>query len=253
MHYGVNCGQPGHDLWEIIRGAVGGFDGWRCYATPQVGVPLSWPGSSYGEPPAGVGFTIASIKPDVPSVIAGSLDEQLRQWVSGARPGDWATLWHEGETNEGWTPNQIKAMHKHAHAVIKAARPDVHYGQISSAYTASPYSAFHPLSQWITRGMDYQGIDGYRASPRATLQTTFEAARQQIIAAAPKAKIAVNEVNSIRDGRAQYLRDVYTWAQTHKCLAYFPFFFSEGDPGAYDWDPTDLSTITEMKRQVSLP
>lgn len=251
MHYGVNCGLPGKHLWETVRAATGPFPGWRCYATPAVGVPKTWPGSSYGQPPAGVGFTVASIKPDVPSVISGSLDDALRQWVAGAQAGDWATLWHEGETGEGWTPAQIKLMHTHAHAVIKAARPDIKYGQISSAYTASAYSSFKPLTQWIARGMDFQGIDGYRSTPSQTVASVFGAARAQILTAAPHARIAVNEVNSRPDGRAQFLHDVYSWAVECKALAYFPFFFSEGAGGLFDWDPSDTATINEMKAQVN--
>lgn len=248
MKYGVNSGPPNAGMWETIREATGPFSGYRCYSTPAQGIPADWP--AWPNRPLGVGFVIASIKPDVPSVINGSLDDALRKWVSGAEAGDYATLWHEGETNEGWTPDQIKTMHRHAHAVIKAARPDIHYGQIVSAYTANPYSSFHPLEQWVARNMDFHGIDGYRPSPKASVASTFEAARRAIVAIAPKARVTVCEVNSINPGRAQFIHLVYAWAQFHKCPTFFPFFFPEGAEGLYDWDPNDAATIAEMKDEI---
>jgi hypothetical protein len=251
VKYGVNSGPPGSGMWETIRAATAPFPGWRCYATPGQGVPAVWP-TPYpprGAPP-GIGFTIASIKPDIPTLLSGALDDAIRAYLVGAKPGDYWTCWHEGETNEGWTPTQIKACHKHAHALSRATRPDIRYGQIVSAYTASPYSAYHPLEQWIARGLDYHGIDGYRAQPRQTVATVFEASRHAILSVAASAHVTVCEVNSINPGRAAFLRDAYAWAVAHRCPTFFPFFFPEQTGGAYDWDPADADTISEMRTQI---
>jgi hypothetical protein len=259
MKYGLNCGPKGAGTWTEIRDAVGPFSGWRCYSTPDEGVPAAWPGTSSGLPPTGATFIIASIKPDIPELLSGSLDDRVRNYVAGAAKGDWLTCEHEGETQNTsavdghiWKPDEIKAMHAHMYKVVKAERPDIRYGQIVGGFSATPAAKQYPLGQWIARRqngrrLDFYGIDDYRAAwnPKATAASTFGVAAAAIRKVVPGAVIAVNEVNSINPGRAAFLRDVYNWAKINKCPVFFPFF---GDK--YPWDPNDVDTILEMKRQA---
>lgn len=248
MKYGLNSVAPA-GTWSAIRGETGPFAGYRCYATPAQGVPVAWPVA-----PAGASFTILSIKPDIPTLLTGSLDSQLRSLVAGAAPGDWLTCWHEGETNDGWTPAQIKACHAHVWTVVHKARPDVLYGQIVSAYTASKASAYYPLSQWVAKRsngshLDFYGIDGYHAQAVQTISYVFDAAAGQIRMVVPKGPLAVTETNSVQPGRAAWLAAAYAWAVENGCLAFFPWFgLTE-----YAWDPSDTATIVEMRRELGVP
>lgn len=251
MKYGLNSWGT-IESWYTIRDAVGPFPGFRNYTTPDKSVPTTW--NQMNMPiPTGATFTIASINPDIPTLLSGELDDDIRRFVNGAAKGDWLTVWHEGESpKKGWTPEQIKAAHAHMYPLVKSVRPDMKYGQIVMAYSAiAKTSPQYPLQQWIAKRsnktrLDFYGIDGYFPTATSTVDSVFGVAARAIKEVAPKAVIAVTEFNAIPQMRTQRFNEMYKWAVSMKCPAFFPFF---GDK--YPWDPNDTATINVMKAQVN--
>src|ERR1022692_2716364 len=99
------------NTWKTISAAAGGLAGFRAYADPAAGVPSAWPGSA-GVIPATATLPVISIKPDIPTVLSGSLDAQLAAYFALVSAGAWGTLWHEGDSAaNGFTTAQIIGLH----------------------------------------------------------------------------------------------------------------------------------------------
>lgn len=116
-------------------------------------MPPDWPGSAPGKPG---GLLCASIQPPPQQLIAGSLDTDIRRFISGAPKGAMLTIWHEaeGQRYPGIDANVMKQMH---HRMLYLTRgSNVKYGCANCGDRAAN-------TAWDIPGLDYYGIDIYDA------------------------------------------------------------------------------------------
>jgi hypothetical protein len=243
---GTNKGTNGS--WSAISAATGGLAGYRGYNTPAQGVPATWPGPGASPVPAAASLLIISIKPDINSVLSGSLDLQLAAFAAFVPAGAMVTCWHEGEaTNNGFSTSQILGLHAHCYPIFKAASPGCQYGQIVTCYTATPASGHYPLGQWMAPGLDFYGLDGYQTAGSDTAASVFGNAATQIENAIGPVQLAVTECNStIPADRPAWFNSTWSWAQGNGCGTYFTYWDAAGTGSSYAWVPGDSATISAL-------
>jgi hypothetical protein len=244
------CGAdkgPG-TMWSTISAALGGLAGYRAYNTPAQGIPVTWPGPGASPVPAGVTLPVISIKPDIPTVLSGSLDAALAAFAALVPTGAMVTCWHEGETtSDGFTTTQILALHAHCYPIFKAVSPGCLYGQIVASYTATPASGHYPLGQWMAPGLDFYGLDGYQSATSDTATSIFGTAASQIEGALGSVPLAIMECNSsIQASRPAWFSNTWSWAQANNCLAYFQYWDAAGSGTSHAWVPGDSATIAAL-------
>jgi hypothetical protein len=243
---GVNKGTG--TMWSTISAALGGLAGFRGYDTPAQSPPATWPGTGASPMPAGVTLPVISIKPDIPTVLSGSLDTALSAFAALVPAGAMVTCWHEGEaTSSGFTTSQILALHAHCYPIFKAASPGCLYGQIVTCYTANPASGHYPLGQWMAAGLDYYGLDGYQTATSDTAASIFGTAASQIEGALGSVPLAIMECNSsIQASRPAWFSGTWSWAQANNCLTYFQYWDAPGSGTTHTWVPGDSATIAAL-------
>jgi len=244
------CGAdkgPG-TMWSTISAALGGLAGYRAYNTPAQGIPVTWPGPGASPVPAGVTLPVISIKPDIPTVLSGSLDAALAAFAALVPTGAMVTCWHEGEAaHNDFTTAQVLALHARCYPIFKAASPGCRYGQIVTCYTATRASGHYPLGQWMAPGLDFYGLDGYQVARSHTAATVFGAAAHQIQGALGTVRLAVTECNSaLPASRPDWFKDTWSWARANDCLTYFTYWESAGSASPYAWLPDDTAAIAAL-------
>ena len=124
--------------WQAVNADAGPLGCWRSYNREAIGVPSTWPGPQAGVIPPGA-VPIVSIRPDISSVLSGSLDAALAAYFLKVPDGAIVTCWHEGEAASwGYTPAEILGLHEHVYPIFEDnAAPGASYVQIWTAYSAT--------------------------------------------------------------------------------------------------------------------
>ena len=255
------------NTWKTISAAAGGLAGFRAYAAPAAGVPSAWPGS-VGVIPAAATLPVISIKPDIPTVLSGSLDAQLAAYFALVPAGAWVSLWHEGDTAaNGFTTTQIIGLHSHVYPIFKANAPaTAKYVQITAGYTGNPLSSHYPVSQWVccpANGgplLDVYGMDSYADVVTDTATSIWNrtmfglpGTSNGVASVATGGQFAITEtgikaslVAAGGQSRASWYNDTYTFAKANSLLAFLTYWDAPSSTSGYAWDPTDTATISAL-------
>lgn len=233
--------------WSVVSTAVGGIRAYRGYDTPTVGIPTTWPGSSAGPIPSG-SLPMISIRPDIPSVISGSLDSQLAAFAKLVPAGAWVTCWSEGEAaSKGYTAAQITGLHNRAYPIFKANSPNCLYGQMFTTYSATNGR----ITPYTAKGLDYYGLDVYPWTTTDTPAANMGATITQIQAAGVTGPFAVTETNNTAGSgaatasmaRADWFTQGYAYAKSMNMLAFVTYW--NPTLSGLVWPP-DSATITAL-------
>jgi hypothetical protein len=255
------------NTWKTISADTGGLAGFRAYAAPAAGIPAAWPGS-VGVIPATATLPVISIKPDIPTVLSGSLDAQLAAYFALVSAGAWVTLWHEGDSAaNGFTTAQIIGLHSHVYPIFKANAPaTASYVQITTGYTGNPLSSHYPLSQWVccpANGgpmLDVYGMDSYADVVADTASSIWNrtmfglpGTHNGVASVAAGGQFAITEtgiksslVAAGGESRANWYNDSYAFAKANSMLACFTYWDAPGSTSGYAWDATDTATIAAL-------
>lgn len=186
-------------------------DAFNGYNDPSEGIPSSWPGPGVGSIPARVRYPIVSIRPDIPSFNAGTLDGQFTHYIQTMPDGATITLWREGDANRfHHAPSDIQAMHERAYRLVREANPEIVYAQVVEAYTAR----HGDLEQYVSPFPDWYGMDGY---PEATTDTPDDVFGAAIEVLGYGRHMVITETNSVgADGtlpdNPQWYTDCFNFA-----------------------------------------
>jgi hypothetical protein len=233
--------------WSVVSTALGGIRAYRAYDTPSVGIPPTWPGSSAAPIPSG-SLPMISIRPDIPSVISGSLDSQLVAFAKLVPAGAWVTCWSEGEAaNKGYTAAQITGLHNRVYPIFKANSPNCLYGQMFTTYSATNGR----ITPFTATGLDYYGLDVYPWTTTDTPAANISMTITQIKAAGATGPFAVTEINVTAGngapvasmGSANWFTQGYAYAKSINMLAYVPYWLPS--LVGCNWPP-DSATITAL-------
>jgi hypothetical protein len=235
--FGVNSRQ-----FSLVRAVTGDMAAEREYYGPASGVPAAWPVLD-----AGVTMPVVSIKPDIPSLLSGSLDTRLAAWAKLITPGSIVTAWHEGEMNDGWTPEQILACHGYVMPRVKAIQPACTYAQIVGAYSAKPVASQYPLTKWISGVPDAILMDGYGRTTDASFGNVFAPAVTQIREANATAQLGITETNhSVQASRPAWFSSVYEAAKAAGFLTFMPYWSPDATSGIFAWVASDVATAVAL-------
>jgi hypothetical protein len=254
------------NTWKTISTATGGLAGFRAYAAPSAGVPAAWPGSA-GVIPATATLPVISIKPDIPTVLSGSLDAQLAAYFALVPAGAWVTLWHEGDAAaNGFTAAQILGLHSHVYPIFTANAPaTAQYVQITAGYTGNPLSSHYPLSQWVccpANGgplLDVYCMDSYPDLVTDTATSIWNrtmhglpGTSNGVASVATGGQFAITEtgissalVAAGGQSRASWYNDSYAFAKANSMLAFFSYWEGTGS-APYAWNASDTATIAAL-------
>ena len=240
--FGVNSAEYG-----VIQAALGhAILGWRAYSPPTTGVPATWPGTPGQPEPMTATLPVVSIRPDIPSVIAGLLDAKLAAWFAEVPAGAWVTCWHEGERpNLGNTPAEIVALHAHVLPIFQAHAPLASYGQIFATY-ADAHDPGFSLAAYAAPGMAFYGLDAYQEQAGDTTGTVLGKPAESILAKYPAAVLAVTETNSRLPDQAGWFTSAHALAESMDMAAFFPFF---DDATVYPW--TGSQAVIDALKAIS--
>jgi Putative Ig domain len=261
--FGVNNGSANPPVsWQPIYDFCfkpGQSFGYRNYG-PNGLMPTAWNSSVAVDSQAT--FALFSWKPNIASILNGSLDAQISQWAKSCQaqwaknPGSiWVSLWHEGDhgsTTTAPTSSDILRLHAYVYPRFKALAPDVPYGQIFTALavTQNPGAWVScPANVSGGRVLDYYAVDGYANTDRKASQV-LTPAFNAIKSVVPTAKLAIAENNCENSAdRAQWFADAWQIALNNNCLFFFPFFWNSGGPGGgnISWQTSDTATQNEIR------
>jgi len=237
--FGVNSAQ-----FALVEAVTGMMAAERWYFGPASSFPASWPASADG-----VSMPVVSVKPDIPSLLSGSLDDKLNAWAALITPGAIVTAWHEGESNDGWTPDQVKACHAYVAPRVKAVQPDCTYAQIVTCYSAKTIASQYPLTQWISGSAAVDAIlmDGYGRADADGFASIFQPAVDQIRAASTTAQLGITETNhQLTASRPAWFRSLYEQAKADQYLTFMPYWSPTATGGAYAWVASDSAVAAAL-------
>lgn len=237
--FGVNNRQFG-----LVQAAAGVMAAERWYFGPASSFPASWPSSA-----PGVTMPVVSVKPDIPSTLSGSLEAKLTAWAKLIPPGAVVSGWHEGESNDGWTPDQIRAFQAYVAPRVKAIQPQCTYAQIVTCFSAKPIASQYPLTKWISDdpAVDAVLMDGYGRVATDSFASIFGPAVDQIRAANTTAQLGIAETNHREQAsRPDWFTSAYAEAKAGRYLTFMPYWSPDATGGAYAWVAADTATAAVL-------
>src|SRR5690349_16083489 len=124
----------------------------RAYRDKYNFIPTVWP-TKPDVPDAPVTLSIRPVPDDL---LAGRLDDQLRQFIAAAPPGVKLSAWHEA-SNLGTYPDYINAetmaaVHEYMQELCRGS--NVRYGSIICAVPSE-------TTAWMGTNLDWYGLDVY--------------------------------------------------------------------------------------------
>lgn len=235
MLFGTNMGA-----WSSVSQSVNGMTACRAYCTASQNVPATWPGSA-PVPPGSV--PVLSFKPDLASVLNGSLDTALENYFKSAPPGAFVTAWAEGNLPSikfPGSPYQLAALHAYLHGVAKQVNPGLKFGGIYGTYRV--YTSGQDLRPFICPGLDFYMFDGYQGNASQTPDTIFGEAYRQLHSVTDWPAFGIAETNS-SVSQAPWLAASFGWAKSQGAMAYMPFFSSAD---GYPFSTASADTISAL-------
>lgn len=196
---------------------------------------------------------LISVYPDLRDLLAGRLDNQIRDMVADAPPASMLTAWHEVLSlpyhQRYLTPANIYQMHRRMNALCRGS--NVTYGCLLGG------GDLRYLMRYVPPELGYYGIDlygnlGIRRHPR--WMHPFHRWTQFTHLARTKHKsgypwLVIGETNCPdRALRADWLKLVASWLHSYGAHAkgLFTFWANHGHLGG-PWDPTDKATINALR------
>jgi hypothetical protein len=250
--------------WALVQAAFGSTPGYRGYNPPQDGVPSSYPGPGV-QIPAGVPASgqVVSIKPDLTSVLNGSLDATLATFFASMPAGAYVSLWHEAEINNIGTQAQVIAMHTRAYGIFNANAPAAcSYGQIVAVQSGFVGHSGYPLSAWMCSPanggalLDFYGMDNAPQNATITYADNINTCIAQMVAGGVPANgpwsICENGYHSTwaPQSQAQWYADGWAVAQAIGAIHYMSFF-SPTAPNAYVLWPAPSTDVLRVLQDIS--
>jgi hypothetical protein len=247
----------GSDLgnFDSIASALGSsyeFRGIRYYAGGGGGAinvfPTPWP--IYGPGTQ----TLMSIYPDLRELLAGQLDDQIRDMIAGAPPGSMLNAWHEvlslTYTPKYLTPTNVYLMHRKMNTLCRGSQ--VTYGCLLGG------GDLVRLMRYVPPNLGYYGLDlygnlGIRKHPR--WEHPFERWIQFRNLAMTKVRsghpsLVIGETNCPDEAlRPAWFNLVATWLNDYspRKTSLFTFWADPGYGLSGPWDPHDNATINALR------
>jgi hypothetical protein len=197
---------------------------------------------------------LMSVYPDLRDLLAGRLDEQIRDMVAGAPPGSMLTAWHEvlslPYTQKYLTPANVYLMHRKMSTLCKGS--NVSYGSLLGGGDLVFLMKYLPPNLGFY-GIDIYGNLGFKLKPR--WQHPFHRWVQFRNLARTKDKVhgypqlVIGETNVPDQAlRPDWFELVASWVHNYgpNGAGVFTFWSDNATLGG-PWDPNDKATIKALK------
>jgi hypothetical protein len=229
------------------------FRGIRYYAggggSVAVNVfPTPWPVFGPGT------RTLMSVYPDLRDLLAGRLDNQIRDMIAGAPPGSMLNAWHEVLSlkfkQSYLTPANVYQMHRRMNALCRGSQ--VTYGCLLGGGDLTF------LMRYVPPNLGYYGIDiygnlGIRTHPR--WQHPFQRwiqfrnlAKSKVWTGRPS--LLIGETNCPDQAlRPAWFKLITSWLHDYgpRGQAVFTYWANPGFGLSGPWDPYDKATIKALR------
>jgi hypothetical protein len=196
----------------------------------------------------------------VTEVLSGSLDAALTALFKQVAPGDMWTAWHEGEAHVD-TPADLIAVLTRCYGLFRANAPaSATFGQIAMSYTASGFSQYGPLGQWVCcpanggAELDWFGVDAYPVNPQSyTFAQTIAPVVTEVtgamgftpVWALTECNIAASTGETWTDAeQLAWFTAAWNWAVANDAIAMVPYFGNAPDT----WPPPYADVISYLAR-----
>jgi hypothetical protein len=223
----------------------------RAYRDKYNFIPTVWP-TKPDVPDASVTLSIRPVPDDL---LAGRLDEQLRQFIAAAPPGVKLSAWHEA-SNLGTYPDYINAetmsaVHEYMQELCQGS--NVRYGSIICAVPSE-------TKAWMGTNLDWYGLDIYDFPEGQFRKWTGGVSRDKLFARlddmrdtcreltgrdAPE--IDICETNNPRiNHRPEWFELLFEWMNDNGGERIQTFWNPTG-PLSGPWLPDDQGTIESLR------
>jgi hypothetical protein len=237
-------------VWPLLAAVAPGTSGVRQYRDEFGTIPARWPANP--GPPA---QPLLSVRPLPDPLLAGELDDAIRQLCSTAPPGAMLTTWHEAPSLPGYqdvtpwmTPTTMRRMHVHMHDLC--AGTGVMYGTV----TIGPASAACLWIPGAAHPMDFYADDLYQfpslSWPDGSIKVTAVLDRMNDFRLMVHAhtgvirpRIVIAETNTPHvEHRAEWF-DLVGWHLARHGGVRMLTFWRDDGPLSGPWLPDDTSVI----------
>lgn len=229
MRFGCNV----HHYPEVAKD-VHGMDVVRVFGTGQQALV-----------PAGM-VQLLSIRPDPQKLLAGTLDEEIKNHVRSLPQGSFLTAWHEANVNTAAQPGlpakTAREVHRYMHKLVAGLGVGVSYGII--LLQGRPVV----LESYTVTGMDWYGLDLYdfggTTDPSDVMDRCF--------GAMPAGPRLIAETNSAHvPHRPAWFREVYDWLAARQAIAMLTFWNPTGElSGPWIEDPATIYALNRISKDA---
>lgn len=211
-------------------------------------MPPDWPGGGHSSV-----LYCVSIQPPVQQLLNGSLDTDIRRFISAAPKGSMLGIWHEAEGQHypGITASVKKEMDTRMLALTRGS--NVSYGCFNCGALATNVT-------WDIKGLDFYGLDIYDAvSFEIGYAGMLDRFLWNVSSVQPNPMIAVTECNSHDSSRRPYaFATMYGWLRRHCWEPGFAerntamlTYWNPGGGLSGPWLPNDTATVQALQAIVT--
>jgi hypothetical protein len=238
-------------VFDPMLAAGIGVRTFRAYRDQYNFVPTVWPAKD-SVPEAKVTLSIRPVPADL---LAGRLDDQLKDLIAAAPPGVKLSAWHEASNLPGYpdfvTGESMTAVHQYMQELCRGS--NVRYGSIICAVPSA-------TKAWMGTGLDWYGLDVYDFPEGQFRGFSGRLSRQKLFARLDDMRatccelsgrdtpeIDICETNSPRTGhRAEWFTLLAEWLRANGGERLQTFWNPSG-PLSGPWLPDDQATISALR------